>query len=71
MSYSGKNTKISTLPETVCGLETSAIHVHGGILERLWCQKFDSQNCFGLIQLLGDNTNDAHLARHVRSVLRR
>ena len=60
--YSGKNTKVSTLAETAFGLETSAIHLHGGIFERLWHQKIDHQNRVGLGQLLGVNTNDAHLA---------
>ena len=32
--FSGKNAKVSTLAETALGLETSAIHLHGGILER-------------------------------------
>jgi len=58
---SGKNTKVSTLVETAFGLETCAIHLHDGILERLWCPKFDNQNCFGPGQLFGD----AHLAHHI------
>jgi len=65
------NAKDSTLTETEFGLETSAIHLYGGILERLWCQKFDNQNRFGLGQLLGVNTGEAHLTHHIWSVVRR
>jgi len=69
--FSSKNTKVSTLAETAFGLETSAIHLHGGIFERLWRQNFDNQNRFGLGQLLGVNTNNAHFAHHIWSVMRR
>ena len=71
MFYGGKNAKVSTLAETALGLENSKIHLHGGILERLWYQKFDNQNRFGLGQLLGVNTSDAHLTLHIWSVVRR
>jgi len=71
MFYSSKNTKVITWAETAFGLETSATNLHSGILERLWCQKLDHRNCFGLGQLFGVNTDDAHLALHIWSIMRR
>jgi len=68
--YSGKNTKV-TAPWLRPRLGSRLVLLHGGIFERLWCQKFDDQNRFGLGQLLGVNTNDAHLAHHIWSVMRR
>ena len=42
---------INTLAENALGLETGAIHLHGEILERLWCQEFDNSNRFSLCLL--------------------
>jgi len=70
MFYSGKNTKVITWAETAFGLETSATHLHGGILESLWCQKLDHQNRFGFGHLFVVNTDDTHLALHIWSIMR-
>jgi len=71
MLKSRENTEICTLSETTFRLKAGAIHLHCGVLKRLWRQEFDNENGFGLGQLLGINTNDSHLTCNFRSVLRR
>jgi len=37
-----ENTKVGCLTKTACGFEAGAVHVHFGMLERLWRHIFDN-----------------------------
>jgi len=66
-----KDTEICALTETTFELETCAIHLFGGVLERLWNPKFDIQDSFGLGQFHSIHAHDTHFSCHIRVEVRR